>query len=199
MIAGYAVAGQLLDEPKYTAAAAKAADFVLTKLRTKDGRLLRTYGAAPAPAAEARLNAYLDDYAFLVHGLLCLHDATEGQEMARRGAGADRHDGEVSRRREGRRLLLHRRTTTRSCSRAARTSTTAPSRRATAWRRATWSGCGRRPARPATEPWPAKASRPSRRHFRRIPAAWRRWPRPWAGIWIRRKINDLPGLVRRQR
>jgi uncharacterized protein YyaL (SSP411 family) len=76
MIAGYARAGQELGEPKYTATAARAADFVLTHLRTKDGRLLRTYGAAPGRKAEARLNGYLDDYAFLVHGLLLLHDAT---------------------------------------------------------------------------------------------------------------------------
>jgi uncharacterized protein YyaL (SSP411 family) len=77
MIAGYALAGQLFGEPKYTAAAAKAADFVLTKLRTKEGRLMRTYGARPGGQAEAKLNAYLDDYAFLVHGLLGLHDATK--------------------------------------------------------------------------------------------------------------------------
>jgi uncharacterized protein YyaL (SSP411 family) len=76
MIAGYARAGQDLGEPKYTATAARAADFVLTHLRTKDGRLLRTYGAAPGQKAEARLGGYLDDYAFLVHGLLTLHDAT---------------------------------------------------------------------------------------------------------------------------
>jgi uncharacterized protein YyaL (SSP411 family) len=80
MIAGYAVAGQLLDEPQYSAAAAKAADFVLSKLRTKDGRLLRTYGARPGGSAEAKLNAYLDDYAYLVHGLLCLHDATKDKK-----------------------------------------------------------------------------------------------------------------------
>jgi len=80
MIAGYAVAGQLLDEPKYTATAVKAADFVLAKLRSKDGRLLRTYGARPGAAAEAKLNAYLDDYAYLVHGLLCLHDATKDKK-----------------------------------------------------------------------------------------------------------------------
>src|SRR5262249_55328092 len=72
-----ALAGQLLGEPRYTAAAAKAADFVLTKLRTKEGRLMRTYGARPGGQAEAKLNAYLDDYAFLVHGLLALHDATK--------------------------------------------------------------------------------------------------------------------------
>jgi uncharacterized protein YyaL (SSP411 family) len=77
MIAGYAVAGQLLDEPRYTAAAAKAADFVLAKLCTKDGRLRRTYAARPGGAAEAKINAYLDDYAYLIDGLLCLHDATK--------------------------------------------------------------------------------------------------------------------------
>ena len=77
MIAGYAVAGRELNEPAYVRAAARAADFVLAKLRAKDGRLLRTYGARPGDAAEARLNAYLDDYAYLVHGLLALHDATD--------------------------------------------------------------------------------------------------------------------------
>jgi uncharacterized protein YyaL (SSP411 family) len=77
MIAGYAVAGRLLDDPAYTQAAAKAADFILAKLRSADGRLLRTYGARPGAAAEARLNGYLDDYAYFIHGLLCLHDATK--------------------------------------------------------------------------------------------------------------------------
>jgi uncharacterized protein YyaL (SSP411 family) len=76
MIAGAALAGQALDDKKAIRMAEKAADFVLTKLLTKDGRLLRTYGAVPGQKAEARLNAYLDDYAFLVHGLLCLHDVT---------------------------------------------------------------------------------------------------------------------------
>ncbi len=81
MIAGYAVAGQCLEEPKYTQAAAKAADFVLTKMRTKDGRLLRTYGVRPGTTTgEARLNAYLDDYAYFIHGLLCLHDATKDKK-----------------------------------------------------------------------------------------------------------------------
>src|SRR5262249_2687033 len=76
MIAGYATAGQLLEEPAYVETAARAARFVLTKLRTKEGRLRRSYGAAPGQKPEARLKGYLDDYAFLVHGLLCLHDAT---------------------------------------------------------------------------------------------------------------------------
>jgi uncharacterized protein len=76
MIAGYALAGQVLKEPEYIQTAEKAADFVLGRLRTKDGRLLRTYNASGDGKSEARLNAYLDDHAFLIHGLLNLHDAT---------------------------------------------------------------------------------------------------------------------------
>jgi uncharacterized protein YyaL (SSP411 family) len=76
MIAGLAAAGQALGDKKPIENAARAADFVLKTLRTKNGRLLRSYGAAPGQKAEARLNGYLDDYAFLVHGLLGLHDAT---------------------------------------------------------------------------------------------------------------------------
>jgi uncharacterized protein YyaL (SSP411 family) len=76
MIAGYAVAGKVLGEKKYVEAAARAADFVLKNLRSKDGRLFRTWSAAPGQKPQARLNGYLDDYAFLVHGLLCLHDTT---------------------------------------------------------------------------------------------------------------------------
>ena len=76
MIAAYAVAGQALAEPRDVQSAARAADFVLNHLQTKDGRLLRAYGTRPGQKAEARLNGYLDDYAYLTHGLLCLHDAT---------------------------------------------------------------------------------------------------------------------------
>ena len=76
MIAGQAAAGMALGDKKPIEAAARAADFLLTHLRTKDGRLLRTYGAAPGQKPAARLTAYLDDYAYLVHGLLTLHDAT---------------------------------------------------------------------------------------------------------------------------
>ena len=76
MIAGQAAAGQALGDKKPVEAAARAADFLLTHLRTKDGRLLRTYGAAPGQKPQARLSGYLDDYAYLIHGLLNLHDAT---------------------------------------------------------------------------------------------------------------------------
>jgi uncharacterized protein YyaL (SSP411 family) len=78
MIAGLAVAGQVFNDTSATAAAVRAAEFVLQRLR-RDGRLLRTYAAVSGKPGESRLNAYLDDYAYLVHGLLCLHDNTGSQ------------------------------------------------------------------------------------------------------------------------
>lgn len=78
MIAGVAAAGEALGDQKAIAAAGRAAKFVLEKLRGPDGRLLRTYGIAPGKeTGEARLNGFLDDYAFFVHGLLRLHDVTK--------------------------------------------------------------------------------------------------------------------------
>lgn len=71
MIAAYADGFRVLKDPRYRQAAEKAADFLLAKLRTPDGRLLRTYRAS-----QAKLPAYLEDYAFLAHGLLRLHAAT---------------------------------------------------------------------------------------------------------------------------
>ncbi len=71
MIRGLADAGRLLKNERYTERASKAAEFVLSKLQQPDGRLLRTY-----TAGEAKLNAYLDDYAFLIDGLIALHKTT---------------------------------------------------------------------------------------------------------------------------
>jgi uncharacterized protein YyaL (SSP411 family) len=87
MIAGYAEAGRSLKEPRYTERAVKAAEFVLQKQKTKDGRLLRTYGAQPGQKAEARVNAYLEDYSFLVHGLLTLHDVTGDKKWLQEARG----------------------------------------------------------------------------------------------------------------
>ena len=80
-IGGLADAGRILKEPRYVAAARRAAEFVLARLRTDDGRLKRTYSAG-----EARLNAYVNDYAFLADGLLRLHRAT-GEEKWLAAAG----------------------------------------------------------------------------------------------------------------
>lgn len=72
MIAGLADAGRILKRKDYVDAAVKAADFVLSELKTNDGRLLRSYALGAG-----KLPGYLDDYAFLVHGLLRLHVATQ--------------------------------------------------------------------------------------------------------------------------
>jgi uncharacterized protein YyaL (SSP411 family) len=75
MIGALAEAGKALDEPAYLKLAAKAAAFVLEHQRTKEGRLLRTYGAAPGQPAKAQGAAYLEDYAYLIQGLLHLYEA----------------------------------------------------------------------------------------------------------------------------
>ena len=78
MIRGFADAGRGLKDESYVAAARRAARFVLEKLRTDNGRLLRTYGQG-----RAKLNAYLNDYAFFIDGLIALHRATgDGQWLA---------------------------------------------------------------------------------------------------------------------
>ena len=80
MIAGYAEAGRTFNEPKYLRTAEKAASFVIKHQVTKEGRLLRTYGAAPGQQPKAAVNGYLEDYAFLTHGLLTLHEATKDKQ-----------------------------------------------------------------------------------------------------------------------
>jgi uncharacterized protein YyaL (SSP411 family) len=79
MIAGYAKAGQVFNNRDYIQAASRAADFILTTMRTKDGRLFRLHAAVPGQPPTARGTAFLDDYTYLVHGLLNLHDATGEQ------------------------------------------------------------------------------------------------------------------------
>jgi uncharacterized protein YyaL (SSP411 family) len=72
MIAAFAQAAQALDEASYAADAARSADFLLTRMRTPDGRLLRTTGAGSQP----KLNGYLEDYSFLIDALVSLYEAT---------------------------------------------------------------------------------------------------------------------------
>jgi len=71
MIAALAKAHQALKEPAYVAAAANAADFILNRLRTSDGTLIRRYREGEAAHA-----GFADDYAFLVWGLIELYEAT---------------------------------------------------------------------------------------------------------------------------
>lgn len=71
MIDALAYGYEVLGEERYLAAAAKAAMFILDTLRKPDGELWHTY-----TAGVTKQDAYLDDYAFFVKGLIALHRAT---------------------------------------------------------------------------------------------------------------------------
>ena len=71
MIAALADAGAALGRPDYLDAARDTAGFVLERLRTPEGRLLRTYNRGAA-----KLPAYLEDHAFLLEALLTLYEAS---------------------------------------------------------------------------------------------------------------------------
>jgi len=70
MLASFAEAGVVLNRPDYTNAARRNAEFVLSNLR-RDGSLLRTW-----KDGIAKFNAYLEDYAFLIEGLVTLFETT---------------------------------------------------------------------------------------------------------------------------
>jgi len=70
MIAALARAGLVVDEPRYLSAAARAADFVRTRLKGPDGRLLARWREG-----EAAHPGKLEDYAFYAWGLLELYGA----------------------------------------------------------------------------------------------------------------------------
>ena len=72
MIDAFAYGYEVLGDKRYRDVAEKAARFNLKYLRTVEGRLMRTYRDGVA-----KYNGYLDDYAFLVRGLLGLYQATD--------------------------------------------------------------------------------------------------------------------------
>jgi uncharacterized protein len=71
MIAALADAGAALGRDDYLDAACACARFVWESMRDSEGRLLRTW-----KGGEGRLNAYLEDHAYLVEALLRLYEAT---------------------------------------------------------------------------------------------------------------------------
>ena len=71
MVSALADAGAVLEREDYLDAARRCADFLLTELTDADGRLLRTW-----KDGEGRLNAYLEDHAYLLDALLTLYEAT---------------------------------------------------------------------------------------------------------------------------
>jgi uncharacterized protein YyaL (SSP411 family) len=71
MLATFAEAGRVLDIGDYRKIAEQNAEFLLRELRQENGRLLRTW-----KTGEAKLNGYLEDYAYLIEGLLELYQTT---------------------------------------------------------------------------------------------------------------------------
>jgi uncharacterized protein YyaL (SSP411 family) len=84
MLAAFAEAARALDredgsralDASYRLVAERNAEFLLRELRQKKGRLLRTWKACPEGTegtGEAKLNGYLEDYSYLIEGLLELY------------------------------------------------------------------------------------------------------------------------------
>jgi uncharacterized protein YyaL (SSP411 family) len=70
MIAALAKASTAFGDPQYAEAATKAVGFIFKHLRTPDGQLLHRYRDG-----DAAIHGHLDDYAFLIWGLIELYEA----------------------------------------------------------------------------------------------------------------------------
>lgn len=68
-LAAFAHAAWALNEPDYLAAATRCAAFIKRRMVASDGRLLHCY-----KDGQARINAYLDDYANVIDGLVRLFE-----------------------------------------------------------------------------------------------------------------------------
>ena len=66
-----AKAGAVLEEPRFTEAAARAARFVLDRMHTSSGSLLRIHSAG-----QASVDAFVEDYAAIADGLISLYETT---------------------------------------------------------------------------------------------------------------------------
>ncbi len=71
MIAALAIGGRCLNNSNYTLAAEKAVAFIDAKLRRKDGRLMARFRDG-----ETAHPGYVNDYAFLIWGLIELYETT---------------------------------------------------------------------------------------------------------------------------
>ncbi len=71
MIVSLAKAAESFGEKSYAETAARAMDFILKNMRNSDGRLFHRYRDG-----ERAVPAYLNDYAFLIWGLLELYETT---------------------------------------------------------------------------------------------------------------------------
>ena len=79
MISSLAFGSRVLDEPRYREAAEKSSQFILKHLIGKDGRLLHRYRNG-----ESAIAGTIEDYAFFIHGLFDLYEATFNPEYLKR-------------------------------------------------------------------------------------------------------------------
>jgi hypothetical protein len=70
MIVALAAVFRTTGDDRYLRAAGRAQDFVLERMRAADGGLLHVFGEG-----QAGIPAFLDDYAFIVKGLIALYEA----------------------------------------------------------------------------------------------------------------------------
>ena len=71
MLAAFAEAARILDRDDHRGVAESNANFLLRELRHENGRLLHSW-----KDGDARLNGYLEDYTYLIEGLLELYQTT---------------------------------------------------------------------------------------------------------------------------
>lgn len=71
MIAALSKASRAFGRPEYAQAASRAANFILREMSSTDGRLLHRYREG-----EASITGFLEDYAFMIWGLIELYQVT---------------------------------------------------------------------------------------------------------------------------
>ena len=71
MIAAFAKAGYIFNDPKYVQSAKKAVAFIFDQMMSSEGRLLHRYREGGAD-----ILAFVDDYAFLIWGLINLYETS---------------------------------------------------------------------------------------------------------------------------
>jgi len=90
MIAALARGAWVLEDEEYARAAQRASDFLFAELRDANGRLLHRYRDGQAAIA-----GFLDDYAFLLWGLIELYEATFQARYLEEALGLARHMEEL--------------------------------------------------------------------------------------------------------
>ena len=78
LISSLAFGWRVLNEPRYREAAEKSAQFILKDLIREDGRLLHRWREG-----ESAITGTIEDYAFFIHGLIDLYEATFNPDYLR--------------------------------------------------------------------------------------------------------------------